>query len=584
MRAPPGSIALVVLAACGDPSLDVTFDLPPGYEEMTASVVLDVIAPGDEPFDCRQLELGEVDPTTVTALVVDQALAGPSGRSTDLDAVPRTGLKLFHARAYNDLDQLVAAGCAAHELIDGDVSIRVEGRPAAYISARDTTLRSSGELERLKVALSDAHGDPLPGVAAFYRVVAANSETELREATSDEDGQLELPLAAPEWDGPQMVDIDVPWQANPIETISGFRTPAPRFQIDIPAAVQPQDLRSEQLVQIGRVGPDGEMGLAMLGPPSEAGERLVHIYYYKGRAMVPVVSDSAVTASAIGLIDGGARDRVLLLGADAWHEIGADGAVTTHAESLGLAGDARRIVPLPSTCTVDAPRDTMLVDDGAGAVLLGADLESIESRLAAPGALVAAGCLLGKGEIARSAVFQRGAALELEAEITGARAAVLPTLSRRGIAFTPAIDSSAASGPYLLVNRLEADGESIARYSLVRGPDNRLALDVELEDEVAGQSIATTGGDFDGDKLPDVAGLLLLADLDQSRQVRVFIALGRAVEGVRLAGLSRAIAIGDAGTERFLDSQLIAADLDGDGYDELVIAGRAGADIYDLVP
>jgi hypothetical protein len=64
----------------------------------------------------------------------------------------------------------------------------------------------------------------------------------------------------------------------------------------------------------------------------------------------------------------------------------------------------------------------------------------------------------------------------------------------------------------------------------------------------------------------------------------MFVALGATLEGVRLAGLSRAIAIGDAGTERYLDSQLLATDLDGDGYDELIVAGRAGADVYDLVP
>jgi len=584
MRAAHRSIALaaVTAAGCSDISVDVAFDVPDGYQELIDTVALDVVAPGEPPFGCRDLELGAVDEDQVDALVVDRALVGPGRADPRLDGVPRTGRKLFYARAYNPLGQLVAAGCAEHDLVDGDVDIAIEGRPAAYVSARDATL-DRGELTRLQVALSDAHGAPLGGVRSRYSVVAARGATPERESTSNSDGSLDLTLDSPAWDGPQAVDLDVSWQANQIEPVTGFRTPPVELALEIPPADAPQDLAPARAYQIGRIGPDGEMGVAVLGPPTEAGDRFVHMFIGSAE---PITSEIAVRAGALGMVAAGARDRLLVLDADAWHEIGPDGAVTTHPESLGLPGDATLIVPLPTECVAGAPRDRMLIDTGAGVVMLGADLEPRGSPLAAPdAALVAAGCLLGTGDVYPSAVFEReGGAFQLMAEIGGARPAVLPALVRRGIAFTPQIGDSATAGPYLLVNRLEVDGESIARYSLVRGPEDRLALDVELEDEVAGLSLATAGGDFDDDDQLDVAGLLLLSDLDQEQEVRFFMALGATLEDQRLAGVSDARATGSLGTQRFLDSQLLSADLDGDGVDELIIASRTRADIYDLKP
>jgi hypothetical protein len=378
------------------------------------------------------------------------------------------------------------------------------------------------------------------------------------------------------------VDLDVSWQANVIEPVTGFRTPAPKLELAIPPADAVQDLTPAQAYQIGRIGPAGEMGVAALGPPTAAGDRLVHLFIGGDQA---ISSEVAVPASALGLVAGEGRDRLLVLGQDEWYEIGPDGAVTAHPESLGLPGDARLIVPMPSDCRVDAPRDRMVIDTGAGIRVLGSDLAPRDSPLAADDAsLVAAGCLLGTGEVYPSVVLDRGGVLQLMAEIGGARPARLPAAGKRGVAFTPLVADSAAAGPFLLLNRLETDGQSIARYSLVRGPDDSLALDVEAEDEVAGLSLAATGGDFDGDGALDVACLLFLSELDQTQEVRFYMALGATLDGQRLAGLSDARASGGPGTERFIQSQLLTADLDGDGYDELVIAGRAGADVLDLVP
>ncbi len=586
MRALVLVLAALAAAACTDPSIDVSFDVPDDYEALTESVTIDVIAPGEALWGCSDLEFGEVDETAFAPSVVDQALVGPDGEETGFDRVPRTGLKLFYARGYNALGQLIVAGCAAHELVDGEVELNIEGQPAIYVSARGSPGRNSeGGLATLEVGVSDARGTPLAEVPARYHVVAANSATPVREAQSDAQGSIDLALESPAWFGPQAVDIDVPWQANTIEPVTGFHhSLPPRFEFVVAPPEQIQDLPSEQLYQVGRIGPDGEMGIAVLGPPAETGERLVHLYIHAGGELAAVTSASPLRASGLGLVAAGARDRLLVLNQDAWHEIGSDGAVVSHDESLGLAADARRIIALPTTCEPGAPRDRMLVDDGASVTLLSADLEALASPLAVVGSLIAAGCAIGNAGVNPAAVYaDAGGDIQLIAEVEDAAPALWPNKVRRGISFTPPL-AAAGSGPYAVGNLQELDGPSIARHTLVRGLNGSLALDVELEDEVSGISIATAGGDFDGDGTLDIAGLLLVANLSQPDEARVFAALGATLEGIRLAGQSPALAPDAEGTQRYLDSELFAADLDGDGFDELIIASRNRFDVHSLEP
>ncbi|HKE18530.1 MAG TPA: hypothetical protein VKB80_26815 [Kofleriaceae bacterium] len=587
MHAPPAlalALAALAIAGCTDPSIDVVFDVPDDYEDLTRTVKVDVIAPGDALWQCADIEFGEIGEQDLVASEVDHAELGPDGDDSGFDNVPRRGLKLFYARAYNELGQLVAAGCASHELVEGEATVVIAGQPATFLSARVTQRRETGDLARLQVGVSDARGNPLPDVPVRYRVVSANGSTSPAEADSDDQGSLDLELDSPPWFGPQAVDVDVPWQANQIEPVTGFRRPAPRFAVEVAPADQIQDLPSEQIYQIGRIGPDGEMGIAVLGPASGTEGRLVHLYIAQGAGLADVTAAAPVHGGALGLVAAGARDRVLVLDENAWHEIAPDGAVTSHQQSLGLGGDAHRIIALPSACEQGAPRDRMLVDAGAGLVVLSADLEPVASPLAADASLLAAGCVIGNTGVNPAAVWDHLGAIQLMAEIDGARSAPWPNAIRRGIAFTPLLGEEPGSGPFALGNLTEVDGDSIARHTLVRGPGDRLALDVELEDEVAGTSIATTGGDFDGDGLLDVAGLVLVANLNGTQEARVFTALGATLEGVRLAGQSPALAPDAEGTQRYLDSELFAADLDGDGYDELIVASRNRFDVYSLEP
>ncbi len=211
--------------------------------------------------------------------------------------------------------------------------------------------------------------------------------------------------------------------------------------------------------------------------------------------------------------------------------------------------------------------------------MLSADLEALDSPLevARPvltGPLLAAGCAIGNAGINPAAVYVGGVGqmndptIELIAEVEDAAPALWPNQIRRGISFTPIL-AAAGFGPYAAGNLQELDGQSIGRHTLVRGAGGSLALDVELEDEVAGISVSTAGGDFDGDGLLDVAAMLLVPSINQDdNQARVFTALGTTLEGTRLAGQSEALAPDEVGTQRFLDSELFAADLDGDTFDE----------------
>lgn len=66
--------------------------------------------------------------------------------------------------------------------------------------------------------------------------------------------------------------------------------------------------------------------------------------------------------------------------------------------------------------------------------------------------------------------------------------------------------------------------------------------------------------------------------------MRLYVALGATLEGARLAGQSEELASGEPGAQRYLAGQLFAADLDGDGFDEVIAAGRSDISIYDLEP
>jgi hypothetical protein len=574
-------LALFAIAGCADPSVEVAFTAPDGYRDLIEAVALEVLA--SEMLDCDQIALGNASGQELATSLVAEALVRADGESAALSGIPRTGRKLLVARATGASGQLVAAGCAQLDTVEGDREVVITGEPALTLSGRDQI--AVGPLpDELVIVVSDAHGQPIEGVVGLQTVVDADSEVVGEPATSGRGGVMRFQVEQPTWAGPQVVDVDLRWQANQRDQFAGFKSPFDRYSAVVPSPLVEETLPTRALYQVGRIGPAGEVGVAVLGRATPEALRPVHIYYPDGDDLVAVTSEELIDAETIGLVADGAREQVVAMNRDLWFEIAADGAVT----SQGLPGlvDAVDLAPV-GDCTAGAPRDQLLaVSTGQRMALFESDGSRVEdwSGGAIDGVrgLLAAGCIRGGDEVFRAAVYLArpdGGEVErpiIAVESAGAQPTVVTSAIARGLSFSPV----GGEGPFLLSNRFELDGSSVARYTVVPLASAPTFLDQQAEDETAGLAESTAAGDFDGDGLLDVAALLLVPTGEERGSViRFFIVLGKTVEEERLVGLG---VTGLADDE--VTPHLVAADFDGDGVDELVVATPSAFTVYSLEP
>ena len=589
-----------LVGGCADPTVSVEFqppgapyqDLAPLIDEVNIQVLSFTDAPG---VSCTDVAMGNVNHDALATALEDQVTVSRDQPAGALTRVPRTGDKLFVARALAADGQLVAAGCTEQGTIDGDARVDIDGQPAVVLSARDSAV--AGPLRPMvQLAASDALGRPMSGVTAAYRVLGAQSEVAEPAVASDADGTLTLTIDAPSWYGPEVVNVNVPWQANQLAPIAGFRTPpAPRFAPTVPDAGQTEPLAPAALYQVGHVGPGGQPGIAMLGrlsdPSNPASDRPLLVWYADAGTLrqAPGFATAVVKAGAIGLVESsdGSPDQVVAMNALRWYARDpGSGAVTSTA--LPDLVNADRMIPI-GTCQPDQPRDHVVVDDGAGVALYAGDGSvdrGSQLQLESGAQLIEAGCVRGLDSVYPAVVYsatnpQGDTRIRVAADLGDSKPATWATVAR-GIAFTPELSdpqTGAPVGPFLLGNRFEIDGGSLARFNLVPGVSGQLGLDLIDQDDLAGTVLSSTAGDLDGDGLLDVAALILVVLPDRTTEIRAFVALGQTVEGARLAGISDAsIDVTD------IDARLMAADLAGEGHDQLIVATSTGPLVFDLEP
>jgi hypothetical protein len=578
-------LVLVVSAGCaGDPSVSVRFEVPAPYRDLVDAVSLEVLA--SEELDCDAVALGNASAQEQASARVAEALVRQPGDEAPLSGIPRTGSKLFVARALSVSDQLIAAGCAEAGTIDGNREVVIEGELALTLGARD--LPSAGPLpEQVTILVSDARGSPVEGAPALQTVYAA-ADTRIPgdPATSGPGGALRFEVAQPEWAGPQVLDVDVRWQANQRDQLAGFKTPFLRFAAAIPRGAEPEALPTQALYQVGRIGPGGEMGVAALGPDEGSGNRTVSLFYSNPDAtdVIRVDSDSAVRASAIGLIaDDGGREVVVAMNATTFYRIGPDGSVDPVAGAEPM--NASALAPM-SDCQPGSPRDRLLAVSDTGQVALfrpdGTRVPDWRGeQLSGVVGLLAAGCVRGLEDTLPAAVYmvrgELGERAALAIDVPDTQPAPVSAAVDRGFAFTPLLDSG--EGPFLLANRFENDGNSIARYTVVPVEGAPTFLDERDQDDIAGVAATSAGGDFDGDGLLDVAAMVTVPAGDGRVAFRFFMALGIVVEDERLFGLG-ATGVDDPDFAPLL----LAADFDQDGVDELFLAIPDGFSVFELSP
>jgi len=576
-------LVLVVSAGCaGDPSVSVQFEVPDRYLDLVDTVSLEVLA-GDE-IDCDAVALGNASEEAQAAARLTEALVHEAGDRVPLSGIPRTGKKLFVARARSESGQLVAGGCAEAGTIDGDVEVAIEGKPALTLGTRDTP--SSGPLPaEVTILLSDARGEPVEdayGGATVY--AAAGTEVPVDDTTSSKGGAVRFQVPQPDWAGPQVLDVDVEWQANARDLFAGFKAPFARGGAALPAFAEEEMLPVRTLYRVGRIGPAGEMGVAVLGRVNTDGDRPVHIYLYDPDAgdFSPPSTSAPLPVRAIGVVAGTERDTLVAMDRNLWYVIDADGAVHQALKS-GLM-NAVELGSLDS-CAPGEESELLALGEGGQIAMYDAGGDKLDEwdggRPTDVRELLATGCVRGLEKTYRAAVYAVDPAVSprplLAIDAADTEPAPVNSFTERGLAFTPALASG--DGPFLLANRFETDGTSIARYTVVPVDGAPTFLDQRDEDEIAGLAESSAGGDLDGDGLLDVASMVSVPLGDGRVAFRFFVALGRVVEEQRLFGLG-ATGIDDPDFAPLL----LAADFDRDGYDDLFLGTSQAFSLFELEP
>lgn len=581
---PLAALALA-LAGCGGPSLALSFSIPSAYQKRVQTVSLELLAPTGSAFGCDDVAFSEVTPTTVDDARLQQVVANV-GEHIHLSGIPRTGTKLFVARGLDKSGTAVVAGCAETGDVDSAVSLTITGEPATVLATAPITAPGAQLPSDVTATVTDITGAPLAGRTVRWSVTGAGGEqidcpgqsgarvpcTE----TTDSHGVAHIAPPAPSLPGPAALDVRTRWQSVPAASILGYYDVPATYSTNLPGgAAIPTDSLADAY-QIGRIGPNGETGLAVLSPRSDGTAVVLTAYYdatadppYKAATSAPIAG-----AKALGVIAGQGRDRLFTITPAGWLEFGPDGALTTKA-SPAPGKTARRIVPAGGCGS--GGDDVVLVefDDGSMMALDQNRAKTTTPFLPRPrgSSLLASGCAADlDSHPHRVVVFGLGEFdQKIVADIDGRRVGDLISL-QAGVGFLPAIGGAP---PLLLGEDISVAGTSITRNRLV--PKGNAGVDVEVVDQDDSTTVATsaTGGDFDGDGLADVAAVLLFGqNTNQSPQTRLMISLGAEHRGERLEGVSKPLTIPAL--------RVMAADFDGDGTDEMVLAGPTALAVFKI--
>ncbi|HEU5057413.1 MAG TPA: VCBS repeat-containing protein, partial [Kofleriaceae bacterium] len=315
---------------------------------------------------------------------------------------------------------------------------------------------------------------------------------------------------------------------------------------------------------------------------AEAGGRPVHVYTYDPDAdRFSLASSEPIPVRAIGLVEEEDRDLIVAMNPASWFTISPSGQVDMSGGSDLM--DAAALAPVGDCQLGQLRRDVLAVSTSGQVAVYSASGERIQDWAGGGPTMVdellAAGCVRGVDATYPAAVFSivDGERPILAIDAPRTQPAVVNSAIDRGFAFTPVLESG--EGPFLLANRLETDGNSIARYTVVPVDGAPTFLDESGEDEIAGLSAASAGGDFDGDGRLDVASITAFALGDGRLELRFFMALGIVVEEERLFGLDDESVPG-AGPSPLL----LTADFDRDGIDDLLVVTLAGFSLFELEP
>lgn len=560
--------------ACGAPELAVELEIPAIYRERVAVVGLDIYTPPvAAPFSCEDLALGGTDPELLRVSLVER-LADTEAREVRLSALDRFAPKLFVATGRDAAGERIVVGCAEAGLVEEDTVVRVAAEPVARVRAvRRPKLGGvlGGALEGpVVLEVADLLDRTLPGMEVRWQTAGAAGTGSAGVVTTSSAGLAAIRPELPARPGPFVLHARVRWEERETESFSGFVLPRPEL-VEIPGAVV--------AYRAGRIGPAAEPGVVALFFGDISPNPRVAFVHRSSTGEVRVRTSQPITAAAarLGLLDyrGDQRDRPIVVGRDRWFEIEPDGTVLQRHlhRPIPPAANVNPVAVHPAgPCSgPDQPRVLVSYQSGGAVGVYGDEGEFI-SAISGDLDVLASGCVADQlGAPVRTLVVDRGdVGLQISAELSQDRYASLEWFAVPvGMSFARALGTTP---PLLLGTQLNVNDLVVTRLTLERrGP----ALEVVIRglDAPPAVPLWTEGGDLDADQRLDVVSLFARPGPDGAPvQYGLWTVLGREHEGARIAG---DIDVLEPGLRA---PQMVLADMDGDGYDDVVVAERSGID------
>lgn len=593
-------IAALTLAACGD---DLALDVQVHHPEGAAIARTTVSIYESSTAACRQIELGDLSAAELQAILTAEVTFAPGERGA-LEGIAREDRKLVVARGLDAAGRLVAAGCAEKAAITGRDTVEIDTDFAATLSVG--ALAAVGAA--IPLTLTDAQGRSLPGHEVTWRVYGPagapaapttaalapvdDGGWELAAPTcTDPDGVARVHPVPPARVGGYAIALRPRWPAQPPPLLTSFTRvePAPTNLTPKQDVTRPCALRvagsTRRLACLQLTGPGGAAIVREYEATVVDGDaRLVE------RATAPIASQ----AIALFSVERGPTVRDVY-------------AVTTDAQVLGVFGPSVAPAPganlpaavvasdallLPACDAGQASRLLLRVTAAERRVLamppLGgavADYHGIQAELSLELGLRTTGCVTelrpgGEPRRRQASVIdqsQRLSPMSARAtssvffecdlpDVTRCRANLPVPSAGAGLSPPPragANPGAPAEEPRLTGLFFDASGVVMSSWVLLPGMGSELLL-VERE-RVPSAAIpeSVVSGHFDADGLTDV-----LWDLPNTALVtsNLQVTYGRRIGTQRLSALS--------GSESIVATSVLAADLTGDGLDEIVLVGR----------
>lgn len=259
------ALTALVAASCASPSLSIELDVPADYSGEVASAVLRILRPPAlDAFTCDDLAFGAVSEETWGASLVQEVVTR-ADEPLDLAEIPRVGDKLLWLEAQDDQGATVVAGCAHTGEVTGQDAVVVTGEPATVVSSAGAPVGEPLPAS-VEVRVTDPRGRPLSGVDVSWTVVGP-ADVRVRGTATTTQRRAVIEPEPPGVSGPAWLDVHARWERTPLPPIAGFYQPEVLFEGTLPGDTDSLGVvRTPALYTVGRVGPQGQMGFAALGP------------------------------------------------------------------------------------------------------------------------------------------------------------------------------------------------------------------------------------------------------------------------------------------------------------------------------